>query len=188
MSEPMRILKLDKSGLPQAWLSREEAAVLYVKERVLWSLGDKPVRITGGTNILGECSFLMLDSIIACQGDMKKRSFTPALNNAMLFARDDHRCMYCGFQFDRRELTRDHVVPKVQGGPDSWSNVVAACKACNNSKGGRTPEEAGMKLLAVPFAPNVFEFMYLANRHIRGDQMEYLQARFSSKRCWSSAA
>lgn len=65
-------------------------------------------------------------------------------------------------------------------------NVVSACQRCNHFKGGRTPEQAGMELLAIPFEPNIFEFMYLANRKILGDQMAYLSSRFSGKRTWQA--
>ncbi|WP_353738380.1 HNH endonuclease [Porticoccus sp. W117] len=181
------ILRLNKTGLPQSWVTPEEAVVLYVKEQVLWSLGEDHYRINGGINSHGERSSLLLAPIIACEGDIGKRAFIPALSNRLLFRRDGHRCMYCGQQFDDRVLTRDHIVPRVQGGPDVWVNVVAACARCNSHKGGRTPEQAGMELLAIPFEPNVFEFMYLANRRIRGDQMEYLQARFTGQRCWQAA-
>lgn len=187
MNMTHRVLKLGKSGLPQAWVSHEEAATLYVKEQVIWSLGDRSFRINGGINRHGERSFLMLAPIIACEGNDVKNRFVPALSNRLLFRRDGHRCMYCGQLFDDRELTRDHIVPRVQNGQDCWTNVVAACSRCNHRKGGRTPEQAGMELLAIPFEPNLFEFMYLANRQIRGDQMEYLQARFSGQRCWEAA-
>ena len=188
MTHQGRILKLNKFGLPQSWVSREEAATLYVKEQVLWSLGDDTFRIYGGYNRIGERSSLTLAPIIACAGATDANSFIPALNNRLLFRRDGHICMYCGHRFDDGNLTRDHIIPKVQGGPDSWTNVVAACARCNHRKGGRTPEQADMELLAIPFEPNLFEFMYLANRQIRGDQMEYLQARFSGQRCWEAAA
>tara|TARA_B100000446_G_scaffold61867_1_gene58326 strand:+ start:24232 stop:24900 length:669 start_codon:yes stop_codon:yes gene_type:complete len=187
MTSQVRILRLNKSGLPQAWVSREDAATLYAKDQVLWSLGSESFRLNGGYNQIGERSHLMLAPIIACTGKTGKKSFTPALSNRMLFRRDGHRCMYCGFEFDDRSLTRDHIIPRVQGGPDNWKNVVAACARCNGHKGGRTPEQAGMELMAIPFVPNVFEFMYLANRLIRGDQMEYLQSRFTGQRCWEAA-
>jgi len=183
----VRILRLNKAGLPLAWLSREEAATLYVKELVVWSLGEEQFRLHGGINRCGERSFLDLAPIIACDGDVHSHLFTPTLNNRFLFRRDGHRCMYCGFEFNDVSLTRDHIIPKVQGGEDCWRNVVAACQRCNHRKGGRTPEEAGMELLAIPFQPNLFEFMYLANRQILGDQMEYLQARFSGQRQWLAA-
>ena len=68
-----------------------------------------------------------------------------------------------------------------RGGRDIWSNVVAACKACNARKGNRSPEEAGMALLAIPYVPNWAEFLALTNRKILADQMEFLRAQFSNQ-------
>ncbi|MEH6812016.1 MAG: HNH endonuclease [Motiliproteus sp.] len=187
MGAQVRILRLNKSGLPQGWLSREQAATQYAKGQVVWSLGEEHFTMRGGYNRLGERSCLELAPIIACDGAVKSHPFTPMLDNKLLFRRDGHRCMYCGYEFPDAVLTRDHIMPRVQGGEDSWSNVVAACSRCNHHKGGRTPEQAHMELLAIPFEPNLFEFMYLANRQILGDQMEYLQGRFSGQRAWMAA-
>ncbi len=184
----MRVLRLNKGGVPVAWITQEEAATLAVKEQIVWSLGDNAFTLHGGYNSLGERSVLHLPSIMACDGDIDRPVLTPSLSNRTLFRRDDHFCMYCGNQFTDKELTRDHVVPVSQGGANRWNNVVAACQRCNNHKGGRTPEQAGMELLAIPFTPNVFEFMYLSNRQIISDQMEYLRARFrSNHRQWQVA-
>ena len=57
-------------------------------------------------------------------------------------------------------------------------NVVAACKRCNNHKAGRTPEQAHMELLAVPFTPTHAEYIYLQGRRVLADQMEFLLAHF----------
>lgn len=184
----MRILRLNKSGLPTAWLTREEAATLYAKELVVWGLGNTQLIMLGGLNNSGIRSKIEMSPIIACDGDNSHQSFTPKLSNRLLFRRDGNQCMYCGNHFKEIFLTRDHILPKVQGGNDSWTNVVAACRRCNQHKGGRTPEQANMQLLAVPFKPNLFEFMYLANRNILGDQMEYLQSRFSGQRDWLAVA
>lgn len=185
----MRVLRLDKTGYPIAWISREEAATLAVKNQILWSLGNNAITMHGGINNLsGRQSILKLPSILACGGDVEQQRNVPALSNRTLFRRDDHFCMYCGQQFPDAMLTRDHVVPLSQGGRNRWSNVVAACQRCNNAKGGRTPEQASMALLAIPFTPNAYEFMYLSNRQIIGDQMEYLRARFKSNmRRWQAA-
>ncbi len=188
MGSKARILRLNKAGLPVAWLSHEQAATLYVRGQVIWHLGDDLVRLHGGLNRLGRQSYLDLAPIIACEGDPSIVQAVPSLSNRYLFRRDGHFCMYCGGCFTDRELTRDHIVPKVQGGVDRWHNVVAACRRCNHFKGGRTPEQAGMELLAIPFEPNMFEFMYLANRQILGDQMDYLAARFSGMREWKEPA
>lgn len=184
----MRILRLNKAGLPICWITQEMAATLWVKEQVIWSLGDNNIVLHGGHNRCGERSVLALPPIIACDGNTSRHSLTPTLSNRTLFRRDDHFCMYCGNQFSDNELTRDHVVPVSQGGENHWRNVVAACQRCNNFKGGRTPEQADMELLAVPFTPNIYEFMYLSNRQIIGDQMEYLRSRFRSNiRKWQAA-
>ena len=61
---------------------------------------------------------------------------------------------------------------------------MAACKRCNNGKGNRTPEQANMPLLAVPFKPNPFEVMYLSQHAILGDQMDYLKRNFTGRREW----
>lgn len=188
MSSKARILRLNKAGVPIAWLSKEQAATLYVRGQVIWSLGDDCLRMHGGHNNLGQQSYLDIAPIIACEGDPAVVKATPSLSNRYLFRRDGHHCMYCGGLFSDVELTRDHIVPKVQGGMDHWTNLVAACRRCNHHKGGRTPEQAGMELLAIPFEPNMFEFMYLANRQILGDQMEYLAARFSGMREWKESA
>ena len=173
-----RIMRLTQSGLPVRWIDWQDAAVLYVRGQVLWSLGDDNMTVHGGVNRQGVRSELNIAPIIACHGHYSRQGAVPVLTNPILFRRDQRRCLYCGDVHLPLELTRDHVVPRVQGGADDWTNVVTACRRCNQAKGGRTPEQAQMPLLAVPFKPNIFEFMYLANRHIRGDQMQYLSRRF----------
>ena len=66
------------------------------------------------------------------------------LSRKNIFLRDRNTCMYCGVVFHPSKLTLDHIVPRAQGGKDSWSNLVACCQFCNRYKADRTPEEAGM--------------------------------------------
>lgn len=75
------------------------------------------------------------------------------LNRRNLFARDQNRCQYCGHKFATSELTIDHVKPRSQGGRTIWDNVVCACVKCNVRKGGRTPDQARMKLITAPRKP-----------------------------------
>ncbi len=70
-----------------------------------------------------------------------------------VMTRDHFRCQYCGEKHAMRELTYDHVVPRSQGGRTTWENIVTACYECNRKKSGRTPQQAGMKLRAVPVKP-----------------------------------
>jgi 5-methylcytosine-specific restriction endonuclease McrA len=73
------------------------------------------------------------------------------LTKLEVFNRDQYTCQYCGRQ--AKELTLDHVIPRRRDGEHAWENVVSACKICNRHKGGRTPAEAGMKLLCQPCIP-----------------------------------
>jgi 5-methylcytosine-specific restriction endonuclease McrA len=84
-----------------------------------------------------------------------------------VFNRDRYTCQYCGKE--TRQLTLDHVLPRFRGGKHTWENVVSACVSCNRRKAGRTPAEAGMKLIRQPARPtrrlpfNV-PFNYMENR------------------------
>ncbi|MCC6677281.1 MAG: HNH endonuclease [Phycisphaerales bacterium] len=78
---------------------------------------------------------------------------TVKLNRRNLFARDRNHCQYCGRYFPTSELSIDHVTPRAQGGGDAWDNLVCACIRCNARKGGRTPEQASMKLIRRPEKP-----------------------------------
>lgn len=176
-----RILRVDMAGQPVEWLDREQAVCLYARELVGWTLGDVVYRVHGGiSRLTGRRSFVDVHSIIACEGRLQAAWRTiPPLTNASLFRRDQNICLYCGKQFHDRDLTRDHIVPRSRGGRDTWLNVVAACRRCNQFKGSRTPESAGLELLALPYTPNMAEYLALVNgRRIRGDQMEFLRAQF----------
>lgn len=83
-----------------------------------------------------------------------------------IYARDHDTCQYCARQLPRSELNLDHVVPRSQGGKTSWENVVCSCVPCNLRKGGRTPAQAGMKLLKVPMRPRWTPFFRGASRRI----------------------
>lgn len=80
-----------------------------------------------------------------------------------VFRRDNYTCQYCGRKL--QNLTIDHVIPKRLGGEHTWTNVVTACAACNHRKGGRTLQEAHMKLLHPPKEPPA-SAMYIFGRHL----------------------
>jgi 5-methylcytosine-specific restriction endonuclease McrA len=181
MSAFAKILRLNKAGYPVSWLTREETATLIVKDQVIWSLGRTVMEIRGGINRRGLQSVLKLPSIIACEGKVHLENFDPPLENKFLFRRDQNMCLYCGGVFATHELSRDHVMPLSRGGRDSWTNVVTSCRRCNNRKADRDPAESGMDLLAVPFVPNQYEFLYLSNHNVLADQMEFLRTRFSPR-------
>jgi 5-methylcytosine-specific restriction endonuclease McrA len=74
-------------------------------------------------------------------------------NRRNLFARDEHRCQYCGQHGPVGQLSMDHVLPRSRGGQTTWENTVCCCVGCNTRKGGRTPHEARMRLLRKPYRP-----------------------------------
>ena len=172
-----RVLSLDAGGRILDWISWQDAACLYVREAVAWTLGEPCLTLHGGyRRDSGDQSILQLHPIVASRGHCHSSAVdpSPALSNAALFARDRYLCMYCGRRCTRGELTRDHVMPLSRGGHDIWENVVSACLACNLKKGGRSPQQAGMPLLAVPYKPSWVEHLILSNRNILADQMEFL--------------
>ena len=180
------ILKLYVSGQPRGWPTLNEAITAYARGGVLYGIGESLAPVFGGIQRLtGIRSEIVLQPIIALEGRVLNH-FTPPLCNRTLFRRDDHRCLYCGSQFRRSELTRDHVIPISRGGGNKWENVVAACKRCNWLKDCQTPEEASMPLLAVPFKPNTYEWHYLAKERVLADQMAYLSQQFKAKRDWAN--
>jgi 5-methylcytosine-specific restriction endonuclease McrA len=176
--DAVRLLSLDAHGRVLDWMSWQDAACLYAREAVAWTLGDPCLTVHGGLcRSTGERSVMHLHPIIAARGHVRPQTFdpTPALSNPALFARDQYLCLYCGREFHRQQLTRDHVMPVSRGGRDVWENVVAACFHCNSRKGGRTPQQASMPLLAVPFRPSWVEHLVLSNRNILADQMAFLK-------------
>ena len=132
---------------------------------MVWTLGDVVREVRGGIcRSNGRPSVQTLPGIIACGGDRltPPRQFH-RLSNPALFSRDAYTCMNCGNRPGVGLLTRDHVQPKSRGGQDRWENVVTACRRCNQFKSNRTPQEARMQLLELPFRPNNAEFLALIN-------------------------
>lgn len=186
MSNHPQILQLDIAGNPQRWIDFEDAAYYYAKDMVAWSISGGEFTIYGGVNgASGDTSTLDIETIIAVKSEHGNKSAkyahrTPTLSNRALFRRDHHLCAYCGNIFSPSDLTRDHVIPKSRNGVDRWENVVTACGSCNKFKDARTPAEANMELLYVPYAPSQSEYLILMNRNILANQMEFLLANVPS--------
>jgi len=101
---------------------------------------------------------LPIPSIVRLIFFVKVRRRTLSLSRRNIIKRDNHRCQYCGAT--QGGMTTDHVIPKKLGGKDSWENLVCACVRCNNRKGNRIPEDAGMGLLRQPKRPHFFTFVH----------------------------
>ncbi|MFP5467409.1 MAG: HNH endonuclease [Gammaproteobacteria bacterium] len=175
----MKVLKLSAQGLPQSWISLEEAVLHYAADDVRWEVGAEIAVFHGGHNaVTGQQSVITVNSIIGTKGvpGINPFDLRPSLTNSKLFVRDRSLCAYCGQRFGEDHLTREHIVPVAQDGCDHWMNVVTACKACNHRKGNRTPEQARMSLMYAPYVPSLWEDFILRNRRILADQMEFLMA------------
>jgi len=184
-----RVLGLDIAGNPFKWLSIEEAVHYYASDKVVWELGDDLQTFRGGHQRDGRRSTITAKSIIAVRGETQKTKQLSTINthgNYLLFRRDHHMCAYCGGEFDSSILTRDHVHPKSRGGSNAWENSVTACKSCNMKKADKTPEEANMLLLYLPYRPCRWETFILQNRNVIADQMEYLKAKLPKHSRYSS--
>ena len=75
---------------------------------------------------------------------------TRALSRKNILVRDRYTCQYCQRILPSSELTLDHVIPRSRAGETTWENLVTCCHGCNNRKGNRTPEEAGIRLIRQP--------------------------------------
>jgi len=173
----MMILQLDSSGQPEKWISWQLAVTYHAKGLVAWSLGHQEKIVRGGFNrVTSSESVIKTSSIMAIKGrSISNRKFrSPPLSNRELFIRDDHRCAYCGQQFKYAKLSRDHIHPTSRGGKDEWKNVITACIPCNIDKDDRTPEEANMPLLFMPFVPSRPEYLVMLNRRMLDEQRHFL--------------
>jgi 5-methylcytosine-specific restriction endonuclease McrA len=177
-----QVLRTDVAGMPLEWIDYREAVRLYHAQQVAYDCGTRLYTVFGGHSAIdGRRSKVDVNSIIATHGTSKGLAFArdkyvPPLNNRTLFKRDANLCLYCAMRYPTRDLTRDHITPISKGGTDAWNNVATACRRCNNYKGGRTPEQAAMQLVAVPFTPTYAEYIYLKGRRVLTDQMQYLLA------------
>lgn len=174
------ILAVDRAYTPDRWIDAPTAINLIGRGAVQTSFGETAFVLHGGTNAkTGEKSILEVGSILVI--DTKShlvRDFGYApLERELLFKRDLHMCAYCGQTFKSAALEMEHVTPECQGGERSWTNLVSACHSCNQRKGGRTPQQAGMDLIYLPYAPSRFEWLILKNRRILADQMDFLKQR-----------
>ncbi len=113
-----------------------------------------------------------LPCVVRLRGFLQPSRRGVALNRRNLLRRDGCCCQYCGSS--QEPLTTDHIIPRSRGGADSWENLVTACVPCNNRKGSRTPEQAGMQLLTPPRKPGFYSFIRFYHPHSHDKWRPYL--------------
>jgi 5-methylcytosine-specific restriction endonuclease McrA len=140
---------LNASYEPLRVITWQKAVVLLVKGKV-------EVIASHGLAVRGVTVTLELPSVLRLLRRVRvaRRFHQVPFSRANIYLRDQHRCQYCARRFSATELTFDHVVPASQGGRKEWENIVTCCIECNRKKGGKTPEQAGLKLVRRPRRPS----------------------------------
>jgi len=154
--DPGRVLVLNQTYEPFQVCSARRAVVLL--------FAGKAERIENSARVLRSPSTLFVVPSVIRLHHYVRRPTQPALtfSKKNILKRDGYTCQYCGRNGGER-MTIDHVIPRARGGRTVWDNVVSACRACNLRKGGRSPDEAGMRLLRRPSTPrSLFYFGILA--------------------------
>jgi len=128
--------------------------------------GRASMVMNGRGEIQTVSDYIEKPSIIRLGRMVKRPHPRVKLNKREVFRRDNFTCQYCGAR--GWNLTIDHVIPRRLGGNHSWENLVTACAYCNHRKGGRTAEQAGMKLLAQPREPSS-NALYIFARHAKNN-------------------
>lgn len=142
----MKTLKLDSTYRPVGIIDCLEALVMCIVGKAT-AVEEYDEEVSSPSVTFKIPSVIVLKSVVK----FINGSLNPSRNNIMW--RDKNQCQYCGVIQSSRELTIDHVLPRSRGGKNTWTNLVACCKKCNQKKRDRTPTEASMALLNKPVKP-----------------------------------
>ena len=96
---------------------------------------------------------IQVPAVIRLRKAYRRHAKPVKFSRVNIYARDGHRCQYCGTRCTIDQLTYDHVIPRSRGGRTTWDNIVSCCVTCNARKANRTPAEARMALLSTPARP-----------------------------------
>ena len=146
MSATSRTLLLNSTYEPLKVITWQHAITL------LW-LGKVEVIRTYDRDVRSVTFKIRMPAVVRLLRFIRRKRPQVSFSRRNLFARDHNSCQYCGTKHEPPELTYDHVTPRSMGGRTDWANIVTCCIACNRRKGGRTPDQAGMRLLRAPRRP-----------------------------------
>jgi 5-methylcytosine-specific restriction endonuclease McrA len=138
----------------------------------LLGLGKATLLENGRGELRTPSQSIPIPSVIRLEYLVRRPFLRLRLSRREVFLRDGYACQYCGKIV--KVLTLDHVVPRHQGGGHSWENMVTACVACNHRKAGRTPKEAGMKLLKVPRPPRANPYVLFHHRETQEEWRKFV--------------
>lgn len=132
---------------------RPVEVVHWTRAVAMWFQGKAEVVSEYDGFVRSTLLVIKIPAVVRLLRVFRKRRKPVKFSRVNIYGRDGFRCQYCGQKHTMGELTYDHVVPRSQGGRTTWDNIVTACTPCNARKAGRTPEQAGMKLLKRPVQP-----------------------------------
>jgi 5-methylcytosine-specific restriction endonuclease McrA len=144
--ENTKTLKLDSSYRPLEIVDALEALVLCL-------IGKAYAVESYNERIRSVSDSFQLPAVIVLTRYVKFKFKTMAPTRKNIIWRDQNKCQYCSKELESQSLTLDHIIPRSKGGGNTWINLVAACKKCNQRKGDRTPIEANMRLIRKPEKP-----------------------------------
>ncbi len=157
------VLVLNQNYIPLNICRARRAVVLLYQ--------GKAEMLENGSGFIRSASDVFpLPSVIRLAYMIKRPRPKRKLTRFEIFNRDQYTCQYCGKETNK--LTLDHIIPRYRGGQHTWENVVSACVSCNRRKAGRTPSEAGMRLLRRPTAPRGNTFFNMPH-HYRQSLQEW---------------
>ena len=153
--------------------SYEPLHVTSVKRAItLVQYGVAEVLEIGGDVVRSPSTVLRVPSVIRLRRYVRRPRVHPVpFNRRNVLRRDTYTCQYCGSEQD---LTLDHVLPRSRGGRHGWENVITACRPCNQRKGNRTPDEAGMPLRTRPRAPTFGVYAHGQFAHWQPEWAQYI--------------
>ena len=153
MPDNMFTLKLDMAYRPVDVIDSLEALVMCLVGRA------KSIEFYE-EEINSPSKTFKLPAVIVIFNVVKETCLRSNCTRKNVMNRDNFTCQYCAKELTSSALTLDHVMPRSRGGKNTWTNLVAACKKCNQKKGSQTPEEAGMKLIRKPVEPRGAKIKY----------------------------
>jgi 5-methylcytosine-specific restriction endonuclease McrA len=136
-------------------VSAENAKIIDPHDFQTYSWNDwTKVQVNSGEDFIATVrGQVRVPDVIVLSRYEKVHGRTIVFNRRNIFARDQNTCQYCGKKLSSSDCTIDHVIPQCQNGLGTWENCVISCVPCNSRKGGRTPKQAGMKLIRTPVKP-----------------------------------
>ena len=160
----MKVLTLSHTYEPLGVISWEKAINLVFSGKVL-TLAEYDRKVSSPTYSM------KVPSVIVFKSSKRVRAKLARFSRKNVWVRDEGKCQYCGIHVPPDGYTLDHVVPKTRGGTTHWGNVVTCCYTCNQKKGDKSVQQAGMKLLKPVVKPQVLPYIHDVEFHADHKQL-----------------